>query len=149
MKKLHGKDEGISMIRLNRPKAANSLGRTLMSQLNDILSLLKNQDPSKVRCVVIASDTPRVFCAGADLRERAALSDEKALACVDNLRNTFEDVANLPMPVIAAIEGAAFGGGLELALAADIRVASKSSMLGLVETSGTCVTLTLSFIILF
>jgi methylglutaconyl-CoA hydratase len=75
-----------------------------------------------------------VFCAGADLRERADMSKAEVAAFVDGLRAAFAGVAALPMPVIAAVDGVALGGGCELALAADLRVAGAAAVLGLPET---------------
>ncbi|VDN57700.1 unnamed protein product [Dracunculus medinensis] len=75
-----------------------------------------------------------VHFSGADLKERALLKDPEVLPFVDNIRALTTDLANLPVPVIAAINGWALGGGLELALAADIRVAFECSRMGLIET---------------
>jgi methylglutaconyl-CoA hydratase len=85
--------------------------------------------------VVVHSLVPGTFCAGADLKERADMSPTEAAACTQSIRAAFTELEDLPMPVIAALEGAAFGGGLELALAADLRVAGMDAKMGLVETS--------------
>jgi len=87
------------------------------------------------RCLVLTSCSDRVFSAGADLKERATMTEDETADFVALLRNTMERFASLPMPVVAAIEGVAVGGGLELALAADIRIASTKAVLGLPETS--------------
>jgi methylglutaconyl-CoA hydratase len=90
-------------------------------------------DPT-VRVVLLRSAVDRVFCAGADLKERATMDEVEVASFVHGLRSAFSDVASLPMPTIAAIEGAALGGGLELALACDFRVAGSAALLGLPET---------------
>jgi methylglutaconyl-CoA hydratase len=89
---------------------------------------------SSVRAVVLRSAVPKVFCAGADLKERAEMSKAEVAAFVHGLRSAFTEVSRLPMPTIAAIEGAALGGGLELALACDFRIAGAEALLGLPET---------------
>ena len=130
---LAGTDEGIVLLGLDRPAARNALGRQLLAELAQALADLRAD--GGVRVVVLHSLVPGVFCAGADLKERAGMDAAEAEAFVDGLRETFTQLEDLPMPVIAALEGAAFGGGLELALAADLRVASVAAKLGLVETA--------------
>jgi methylglutaconyl-CoA hydratase len=129
-------DAMVSILTLNRPKAANAMGTVLLQQLKGCLSELEEKD-SPTRCVVLTSSSPNVFSAGADLKERATMTIHQANEFVTDLRYTFERVAQLPMPVIAAIDGVAVGGGLELALAADFIVAScrTNAILGLPETS--------------
>jgi methylglutaconyl-CoA hydratase len=89
---------------------------------------------AKARVVVLRSTVDKVFCAGADLKERAAMDQREVAAFVHGLRSGFSALENLPMPTIAAIEGAALGGGLEMALACDLRVAGPKALLGLPET---------------
>lgn len=130
----------VSVLTLNRPKA-NAMGSTMLRQLQETLTVLEQQSPEDTdytRCLVLASSptaSPTAFSAGADLKERAAMSVTQAELFVAGLRDTFDRVANLPIPVIAAVEGVALGGGLELALAADWRVASSTATFGLPETS--------------
>ncbi|KAL7576003.1 hypothetical protein ACA910_000790 [Epithemia clementina (nom. ined.)] len=130
----------VSILTLNRPGAANAMSKTMLLQLKEALAELDGQTPwqgeqQRSRCVVLASSSPRVFSAGADLKERRTMSLDEAQAFVTDLRQTMHRVSELPMPVIAALSGSALGGGLELALCADIRIASESAVLGLVETS--------------
>ncbi|WP_243287620.1 enoyl-CoA hydratase-related protein [Geothrix terrae] len=133
LERLAGADVGLVLLGLDRPAAKNALGRQLMAEFRQALADLLF-DP-EVRVVVVHSLVPGVFCAGADLKERAGMSQAEATAFVQGLRSAFTELEDLPMPVIAALEGVAFGGGLELALAADLRVAGAEAKLGLVETS--------------
>mmetsp|Transcript_20065 Transcript_20065/g.29118 ORF Transcript_20065/g.29118 Transcript_20065/m.29118 type:complete len:388 (+) Transcript_20065:120-1283(+) len=123
----------VAILILNRPKAANAMGTKMLMQLNDALLSLSN-DETKVRCVVLTSCSPKVFSAGADLKERRQMTQEEAAAFVTMLRSTFDAMEVLSVPVIAAVEGVALGGGLEIALTADIIVAGKNAKFGLPET---------------
>ncbi|KYN10075.1 PREDICTED: methylglutaconyl-CoA hydratase, mitochondrial [Trachymyrmex cornetzi] len=129
---LDGKDNGIAVLGLNRSAARNSFGKTLISQLNEALASIRQNN--KPRVLIIRSLVPKVFCAGADLRERFKMDNSEVLQFVSSLRELMTNVETLPTPVISAIDGAALGGGLELALATDIRVASSEAKMGLVET---------------
>jgi methylglutaconyl-CoA hydratase len=130
---LEGPDAGIVLLGLDRPSAKNALGRQLLTEFRQVLADLR-LDPA-VRVVVVHSLVPGVFCAGADLKERGTMSPSEAAAFVQSIRTAFCELADLPAPTIAAIEGGAFGGGLELALAADLRVAGPEARMGLVETA--------------
>lgn len=133
IERLSGSDAGLVLLGLDRPAAKNALGRQLMVEFRQAMVDFRS-DPA-VRVVVVHSLVPGVFCAGADLKERADMTQAEAAAFVHGLRSAFTELAELPMPVIAAIEGAAFGGGLELALCADLRVAGAEAKVGLVETA--------------
>jgi methylglutaconyl-CoA hydratase len=130
---LAGEDEGIILLGLDRPAAKNALGRQLMTEFRQAVAALC-ADPS-VRVVVLHSLVDGVFCPGADLKERAGLSEAETVKVVTGLQTAFTALEALPVPVIAVLEGAALGGGLELALAADLRVAGAEAKLGLVETA--------------
>lgn len=113
----------IALMRMNRPKARNALGKLMIQQMRDAIDEMP-MDPT-VRAVILTSDVERVFCAGADLKERRDMTQLEAGMFVSKLRNTFTALGALGIPVIGAIEGAALGGGLEIALACDIRVAGE------------------------
>uniref|UniRef100_A0A8P4GB64 Enoyl CoA hydratase domain containing 2 n=1 Tax=Dicentrarchus labrax TaxID=13489 RepID=A0A8P4GB64_DICLA len=102
-------------------------------QMRELLSTLSND--SAVRVVVFRSLVPGVFCAGADLKERALMNDTESDLFVHGLRSLMTQIALLPMPTIAAMDGVALGGGLELALACDLRTAAYSAQMGLIETT--------------
>ena len=126
-------NEGILKIELNRPKAANALSITMLKELQEAFEIAKYEQ--SIRCIVITGSGGKVFCAGADLKERSEMDAISVKKTVSLIRETINKLETFPQPVIAAINGAAFGGGLELALACDIRVASRTAKLGLTETS--------------
>ncbi|MBU8905418.1 enoyl-CoA hydratase [Desertibacillus haloalkaliphilus] len=133
-KVLYNKDEhGIATVALNRPEAANALSLQMLYDLHEVLYDIQF-DPT-VRCVVLTATGEKNFCAGADLKERQEMEPTEVRKTVSLIRNTINDIEALPQPVICAINGNALGGGLELALACDIRLAAKGSKLGLTETS--------------
>ena len=133
VERLTGADSGILTLGLERPEARNALGRQLLREIKEALAVVL--DDLSIRVVILHSLVPGVFCAGADLKERAGMTPEEAMAFVQALRATFTTLERLPMPSIAVIEGAALGGGLELALACDLRVVGGAATLGFPETS--------------
>lgn len=88
----------------------------------------------EIRVLIIRSVVPGIFCAGADLKERYSMHIKEIPLFVSKLRSVSSAIADFPHPTIAAIDGAALGGGFEYALAADLRVAASNAKLGLVET---------------
>ncbi|CAN8002069.1 unnamed protein product [Ixodes hexagonus] len=133
VEKLTGEQEGIAVIGFNRPKAKNAIGKVFLKSLEDALDALKYDN--NLRILVLRSLVPGVFCAGADLKERAAMPLQEVGPFVARLRGATVTLDEFPVPTIAALDGAALGGGLELALACDLRVASNSAKMGLVETT--------------
>ena len=125
-------NQHIALLTLNRPESANALSSSLLDELNEHLNRL---EAAPNRRVIIITGNGKAFCAGADLKEREGMNDDQVIEAVSYIRNTISRVEKLPMPTIAAINGAAFGGGLELALACDIRIARSTAKLGLTETS--------------
>lgn len=126
-------ENGIATITLNRPQAANALNNVLLLQFNDLLDCIAND--GDIRCVIITGCGEKAFCAGADLKERKGLANHEVEKAVSLIRDTITKLEALPQPVIAAINGVAFGGGLELALACDLRIATNAASFGLTETS--------------
>ncbi|XP_016066322.1 PREDICTED: enoyl-CoA hydratase domain-containing protein 2, mitochondrial isoform X1 [Miniopterus natalensis] len=130
---LEGPDKGITEILMNRPHARNALGNIFVSQLLEALAQLR--DERQVRVLLFRSGVKGVFCAGADLKEREQMNDAEVGVCVQRLRGLMNEIAAFPAPTIAAMDGYALGGGLELALACDLRVAASSAVMGLIETT--------------
>ncbi|MCY9516433.1 enoyl-CoA hydratase [Paenibacillus apiarius] len=124
---------GIVLMTLNRPEAANALSIKMLEQLRDAAATCKFD--RSVRCIVVTGAGEKAFCAGADLKERAGMDMNRVRRTVSLIRESINDVEALPQPVIAAVNGSALGGGTELALACDIRIASETATFALTETS--------------
>jgi len=127
--------DGILTLTLNRPEALNAFSLALLQAFAQAVEEAAF-DP-EVRVVIVTGSTGEKpsFSTGADLKERAGMSEEEVRRFIYKIRATFTAVENLPRPVIAAMNGFAFGGGLELALACDLRVAAEEAVMGLTETS--------------
>ena len=118
-------------VTLNRPQAMNALSRGLVAELGAAVRDLKEE--SWVRAVVLTGAGDKAFCAGADLKERRTMSVDDTRAFLVDLNAVLDELAAFHAPVIAAMNGVAFGGGLELALACDLRLAAEGVEMGLVE----------------
>jgi enoyl-CoA hydratase/carnithine racemase len=124
--------DGIVTLTLNRPEVMNSLNFPLLHALRDQIEALRFR--RDMRVIIVTGAGEKAFCAGADLKERATLSPEQVREFIFTIRNLFTTLEQLNKPVIAAVNGIALGGGTELALASDIRVAATSASMGLTET---------------
>jgi enoyl-CoA hydratase/carnithine racemase len=122
----------VGILTLNRPEVMNSLNVGMLLALKEKVEAL-HFDP-EVRVVVITGAGEKAFCAGADLKERATLSERQVREFIFTIRNLFTFIESLNKPVIAAVNGVALGGGTELALACDIRIVSETASMGLTET---------------
>jgi enoyl-CoA hydratase/carnithine racemase len=125
--------EDIGIIQLNNPERANALSKFVVNDLSNKIKELAND--RNLSAVIITGGKSKAFCAGADLKERQIMDEKEIISYVELLGKTFNDIANLPMPTIAAIKGLALGGGCELALACDIRVMEEDALIGLTEVS--------------
>ncbi len=133
-----GTEDGILVLTLNRPEAMNCFNFDLLAALAD--TIREANFDMDLRCIIITGaggDDPKKvsFSTGADLKERRTLSPDQVRRFIFTIRNTFTAVEQVRVPVIAAINGFAFGGGIELALACDLRIASSNVIIGLTETS--------------
>ncbi|XP_046839701.1 methylglutaconyl-CoA hydratase, mitochondrial-like [Xenia sp. Carnegie-2017] len=129
---LTGDLEGIAVFSMNKASSRNAISRDFLIQLQNAMDAVKYD--KSLRVFIVKSDVPGTFCAGADLKERAKMKMEDVGRFVTMARNLVTELYHLPVPTIAAIDGVALGGGLEFALACDLRIAGCSSKLGLVET---------------
>ena len=124
--------DGIAILTLNRAEVMNSFNFALLQALEKQIEVLKfNND---IRVVIITGSGQKAFCAGADLKERTTYSESQVKTFISTIKNLFTSIEHLNKPVIAAINGVALGGGTELALACDIRIASMNALMGLTET---------------
>ena len=125
------KKKGIGIIMLNRPEVRNALNRKMLHELGDALTELEN-DP-QIRVIIIAGN--KDFCAGADIKEMHAIKPVEIEAFCRWGHKVFDQLEGMGKPVIAAITGFALGGGCELALACDIRIAGEGAKFGQPEVN--------------
>lgn len=123
----------IGTLRINRPEALNALNAKVISELGEFLNSLKKH--TELRCLIVTGGGEKSFVAGADIKEMEARAADTGAEMATRGQQAFRMLEELPYPVIAAVNGFALGGGLELALACDFIVASKKAKLGLPEVS--------------
>jgi enoyl-CoA hydratase/carnithine racemase len=126
-------DRGVAVISIDRPGARNALALRTMAELDEALDAARVQ---RARVVVIRGEGDKAFCAGGDLKELERMrSDRDAAAMARRMRSTLDRIAASKVPVIAGVNGDAFGGGAELALACDFRVAAEHARIGFTQVS--------------
>lgn len=125
--------EHIAVVTINRPDALNAFNYETLSELQE--SVEKFRTNPGVRVVIFTGAGEKAFSVGADLKERRTLSDEEVRRNIYKIGEVFSLIDQLPQPTIAAINGFAFGGGMELALSCDFRIAVSGTLMGLTETS--------------
>jgi enoyl-CoA hydratase/carnithine racemase len=133
IKVLRHHDDRVAEIMLNRPEAMNSISTELAVALTRACADVAAAP--EVRAVVLSAAGERAFCAGADLKERAGMTDEEVMRQRHVFRAAFGAVLGLPQPAIAAVHGFALGGGTELALSCDLIVADSTAVFGLPEVT--------------
>ena len=128
------KDEDIILITINRPSKLNALNRETIKELHEAFD--KAEDDEDVRVIILTGSGEKAFVAGADISEFADFNvKEGAKLAKKGQEILFDFVENLTTPVIAAVNGFALGGGLELAMACHFRIASDNAKMGLPEVS--------------
>jgi enoyl-CoA hydratase/carnithine racemase len=130
-------EDGILILTLNRPETMNCFNSDLLAALAEVIR--EANFDTTLRCIIITGasggDPKKIsFSTGADLKERRGMTQDQVRRYVFTIRNTFTAIEQVRVPVIVAINGFAVGGGLELALACDIRIASSNAVMGLPET---------------
>lgn len=124
---------GIGYVTLNRPEAMNCFNYETLVELGQVVESIRfNPD---IRVVIFTGAGEKAFSTGADLKERKSLTESEVRRNVFKIRSVFQAVADLPQPTIAAVNGYSFGGGFELMLACDFRIAVKEALMGLTEVS--------------
>jgi enoyl-CoA hydratase len=125
--------EGIGLITLNRPKALNALNSALLTELGQLLDEIAVNE--EIKAVVITGSGDKAFAAGADISEMQPMTAMEGRAFSANGMNAISKLESLPQPTIAAVNGYALGGGCEVALACDIRIASTKAKFGQPEVN--------------
>ncbi|QQV02834.1 MULTISPECIES: enoyl-CoA hydratase-related protein [Chryseobacterium] len=131
---LISKEERTAVITINRPESLNALNALTISEISSALDELQND--GEIRVIILTGSGEKSFVAGADIKEFSNFNQEKAEELARNGQNSlFDKIENLNKPVIAAVNGFALGGGLELAMSCHIRYASENAKLGLPEVT--------------
>lgn len=126
-------DDAIGLVTLNRPEAANALNLRMGEELASAVRQAEND--SSIRVIVLTGSGKRAFCAGADLKERKDMTKEQWHTQHLAFEGALNAILHCKKPVIAAVNGAAIGGGMELAMACDFIYSSKLAKFGLTEAS--------------
>jgi len=127
------KEQNKAIIKLNRPEALNALNRETLSELGSALDEIWNAPEVKV--VVITAEGQKAFSVGADLKEASSLDEAGVKELIELGQSVYRKIDDLPKPVLVAINGIALGGGVEMSLAADVRVASETAKVGSPEVN--------------
>ena len=124
---------GVATIAIDRPHARNALALRTMAELDEALAEARSE---RARVVVVRGAGDRAFCAGGDLKELEHMrSGDEAAAMARQMRATLDAITAMAVPVIGAVNGDAFGGGAELALACDFRIAAAHARIGFTQIS--------------
>ena len=121
-------EEGmIAVLTINRPKALNALNSKVLDELDKTLDSI---DLNKIRCLIVTGEGEKSFVAGADIGEMSSLTKEQGKAFGKKGNDVFRKLETFPIPVIAAINGFALGGGCEISMSCDIRICSDNAVFG-------------------
>ncbi len=125
------KKDGIVLLTLNRPEARNAITGVMIAELRGVIERIAADPEARV---LVLTGAGAAFQSGADIRELSSMSQHEAFAWLEPVNKTLLALERLRIPVIAAVNGPAFGGGFELALACDMRIAAASARFALPET---------------
>lgn len=132
LKTVIDQEHGIAMVTISRPEAMNALNSDFFAELKSLVDSLKNNADLKV---IIFTGAGKAFIAGADIAEMANMTSEEAYKFSRKAQEIFDDLEALEIPVIAAVNGFALGGGCEFAMACDFRIASSKAKFGQPEVN--------------
>jgi methylglutaconyl-CoA hydratase len=125
------KPNGVVWVTLNRPEVRNALSRDVNLKLQDIAHSFEQRE--EVRVVVLTGAGDKAFCAGADLKERKGVPADEAAPYIDAIAGAIESWGEIKLPTVCLMNGSAYGGGLELAMACDFRILVEGAEVGLTE----------------
>lgn len=130
--KVEVRNNHIAIVTLNRPEALNAFNYDILTELQSAVEDIRSN--SNIRVVIFTGAGDKSFSVGADLKERKTLTDQEVRRNLYKIGEVFTLIEQLPQPTIAAVNGFAFGGGIELALSCDFRIAADTAKMGLTET---------------
>ena len=131
---LIGKENGVATVTINRPEKLNALNKATIKELNQAFDQLQSE--SEIKAIILTGSGEKAFVAGADISEFAHFDEEQGAGLAASGHDLlFDFIENLSKPVIAAVNGFALGGGLELAMSCHFRIASENAKMGLPEVT--------------
>lgn len=133
--KLESQPNGVWLLTLNRPEALNALNAALMNDMAEALRYLSELSFEDAKALIITGSGEKAFVAGADIKEMTSMNEDQAMQFAKRGQSIFHELNLLKIPVVAAVNGFALGGGLELALGCDFIIASENAKFGLPEVS--------------
>ncbi|MBC7743455.1 MAG: enoyl-CoA hydratase/isomerase family protein [Bdellovibrionaceae bacterium] len=133
--KLESKDNGVWILTVSRPEALNALNAQILNEMGEAIRQISEMDFENSKALIITGAGEKAFVAGADIKEMMDLNQDQAMQFAKRGQSVFHEINLLKIPVIAAVNGFALGGGLELALACDFIIASENAKFGLPEVS--------------
>lgn len=125
------RENGILIATIHRPEKLNAVNKEVFDELKALVERLESDHSA--RALILTGHGNKAFCVGADLKERQGMNEKDVVVRLDFVRQIYSRIEKLAIPVIAALNGMALGGGLELALAADLRICTQDTTLGLPE----------------
>lgn len=131
---VENRDNGLMIVTLNRPEVYNAMNTTMMRELGDVFVPLV-QRPGDVRCIILTGTGEKAFCSGGDLKQRNNMTDEQWFdQHLDGQRAIFA-MADCPVPIICAVNGVAYAGGLEMTLSCDFTYCAPHAKFAITEVS--------------